>query len=77
VVQQDPHRQSVAHRGGWRGLSAPSLVRAVYTDIADVADDMTNRFELEINMSHANVMWRDEVSANIGTRIAAPSVNAD
>jgi 3-ketosteroid 9alpha-monooxygenase subunit A len=48
-----------------------------YTDIADVTDDMTNRFELEIDTSHANVMWHDEVSANIGARIAAPAVNAD
>ncbi|MBJ7465634.1 MAG: aromatic ring-hydroxylating dioxygenase subunit alpha [Mycolicibacterium sp.] len=36
-----------------------------YVDLADVTSDMTDRFELEVDTSHANTFWQQEVAENI------------
>src|SRR5207248_1562645 len=39
-----------------------------YVDVADVADDMTARFEFEIDTSHAVESWEKEVAENLRRR---------
>jgi 3-ketosteroid 9alpha-monooxygenase subunit A len=39
-----------------------------YVDIADVSDDMTARFEFEIDTSHAIESWQKEVAENLRRR---------
>ncbi|POX57374.1 3-ketosteroid-9-alpha-hydroxylase [Streptomyces sp. Ru71] len=41
-----------------------------YVDAADVKDEMTRRFEFELDTSRANETWRSEVEANL-TRLKA------
>ena len=41
-----------------------------YVDVADIAPDMTARFEFEIDTSHANDVWRAEVTENLAARVA-------
>ncbi|WP_309224108.1 MULTISPECIES: Rieske 2Fe-2S domain-containing protein [unclassified Mycobacteroides] len=36
-----------------------------YVDVADVTEDMTARFECEVDTTHANEEWQKEVAANI------------
>mgnify|MGYP000712250647 FL=1 len=36
-----------------------------YTDVADVTDDMTARFELEVDTKHAYGIWEEEVRQNL------------
>jgi 3-ketosteroid 9alpha-monooxygenase subunit A len=42
-----------------------------YVDVADVTDDMTARFEFEIDTTHAVEAWEKEVAANTAKRDAA------
>jgi len=39
-----------------------------YVDAADVTDDMVNRFELEVDTTHAYGMWQQEVNENLRRR---------
>ncbi|BBY48600.1 putative oxidoreductase [Mycolicibacterium arabiense] len=36
-----------------------------YVDVADVTPDMTDRFELEVDTTHANDFWQSEVADNM------------
>ncbi len=36
-----------------------------YVDVADIAPEMTTRFEFEVDTSHANEVWQAEVAANL------------
>jgi 3-ketosteroid 9alpha-monooxygenase subunit A len=42
-----------------------------YVDVADVTPDMTNRFELEVDTTHAYDVWQREVDENMQKRSAA------
>ncbi|WP_179466739.1 Rieske 2Fe-2S domain-containing protein [Mycolicibacterium vinylchloridicum] len=42
-----------------------------YVDVADVTPDMTNRFELEVDTTHAYDIWQREVDENLQKRAAA------
>ncbi|WP_109509168.1 Rieske 2Fe-2S domain-containing protein [Nocardioides speluncae] len=42
-----------------------------YVDVEDVTDEMTERFEFEIDTTRPNEAWRAEVKANIAAREAA------
>jgi 3-ketosteroid 9alpha-monooxygenase subunit A len=48
-----------------------------YVDVADVADDMTQRFEFEIDTSHAVQAWEREVADNLARRAAENGAAAD
>ncbi len=39
-----------------------------YTDVADIAPDMTDRFEFEVDTEHAQTQWRAEVADNLALR---------
>lgn len=39
-----------------------------YVDVADVTDEMTDRFEFEIDTTRPNEAWRAEVEANLAAR---------
>ena len=41
-----------------------------YVDVADVTDDMVDRFELEVDTTHANGVWQQEVEENLSRRDA-------
>ncbi|MFE6224944.1 Rieske 2Fe-2S domain-containing protein [Streptomyces sp. NPDC057854] len=41
-----------------------------YVDVADVKDEMTRRFEFEVDTQRANRAWRAEVDANLARRAA-------
>ncbi|WP_312008667.1 Rieske 2Fe-2S domain-containing protein [Nocardioides alcanivorans] len=41
-----------------------------YVDKADVATDMTDRFEFEVDVTKANEYWREEVAANLAKKAA-------
>jgi 3-ketosteroid 9alpha-monooxygenase subunit A len=41
-----------------------------YVDVADVTDEMTDRFEFEIDTSHAIESWEKEVAENLRRRAA-------
>ena len=36
-----------------------------YVDVADVTEEMTQRFEFEVDTAHANVNWEAEVAENM------------
>ena len=36
-----------------------------YVDVADVTADMTDRFEIEVDTTHANGIWQREVAENL------------
>jgi 3-ketosteroid 9alpha-monooxygenase subunit A len=38
-----------------------------YVDVADIAPDMVNRFEMEVDTTHAYNMWRREVADNLAS----------
>ena len=42
-----------------------------YVDVADVAPDMVDRFEYEVDTTHARVQWGNEVAANLAAASAA------
>ncbi|MDT4936692.1 MAG: 3-ketosteroid 9alpha-monooxygenase subunit [Pseudonocardiales bacterium] len=42
-----------------------------YVDIGDVSEDMTQRFEFEVDTTHAVEAWEHEVAANLARRDAA------
>lgn len=44
-----------------------------YVDIADITDDMTARFEYEVDTTHANTLWQQEVQHNIAQRTSTAS----
>ncbi|MEU3270764.1 Rieske 2Fe-2S domain-containing protein [Saccharomonospora sp. NPDC006951] len=39
-----------------------------YVDAAEVTDDMTSRFEFEVDTTRANEVWAEEVAANLARR---------
>ena len=39
-----------------------------YVDAADVQPDMTARFEQEVDTTHANDLWQQEVAANMAAK---------
>jgi 3-ketosteroid 9alpha-monooxygenase subunit A len=39
-----------------------------YVDVDDITDDMTARFEFEVDTTHANQVWTDEVAQNLSGR---------
>jgi 3-ketosteroid 9alpha-monooxygenase subunit A len=41
-----------------------------YVDVADVTEDMTQRFEFEVDTTRANEVWEQEVAANLARREA-------
>ena len=41
-----------------------------YVDVADVTDEMTERFEFEVDTTKANEFWRAEVAANLAQKAA-------
>ncbi|MEU2074806.1 Rieske 2Fe-2S domain-containing protein [Streptomyces sp. NPDC013489] len=47
-----------------------------YADAADVKDEMTRRFEFEIDTERANKAWRSEVEENLARRAAQPATGA-
>ncbi|OKJ65312.1 3-ketosteroid-9-alpha-hydroxylase [Streptomyces sp. CB02009] len=47
-----------------------------YADAADVKDEMTRRFEFEIDTERANKAWRSEVEENLARRAAQPGTGA-
>ncbi|GAA2774647.1 Rieske 2Fe-2S domain-containing protein [Streptomyces showdoensis] len=47
-----------------------------YVDAADVKDEMTRRFEFEIDTRRANAAWRAEVEENLARRAAEPGNGA-
>ncbi|MFC6063583.1 Rieske 2Fe-2S domain-containing protein [Streptomyces ochraceiscleroticus] len=47
-----------------------------YRDAADVPDEMTRRFEFEIDTERANKAWRAEVDANLARRAAGTGAGA-
>ncbi|MEU3749236.1 MULTISPECIES: Rieske 2Fe-2S domain-containing protein [Streptomyces] len=47
-----------------------------YVDVADVKDEMTRRFEFEIDTQRANKAWHAEVEENLARRAAAPETGA-
>ncbi|MFE6816962.1 Rieske 2Fe-2S domain-containing protein [Streptomyces sp. NPDC057677] len=47
-----------------------------YADVADVKDEMTRRFEFEIDTERANKAWRSEVEENLARRAAQPGTGA-
>ncbi|MBP2579689.1 phenylpropionate dioxygenase-like ring-hydroxylating dioxygenase large terminal subunit [Streptomyces sp. PvR006] len=47
-----------------------------YADAADVKDEMTRRFEFEIDTERANRAWRSEVEENLARRAAQPGTGA-
>jgi 3-ketosteroid 9alpha-monooxygenase subunit A len=42
-----------------------------YVDVADISEDMTQRFEFEVDTSHAVEAWEAEVAENMARRDAA------
>ena len=42
-----------------------------YTDVADISDDMVQRFEFEVDTTHAVEAWEAEVAENLAKRAAA------
>jgi 3-ketosteroid 9alpha-monooxygenase subunit A len=42
-----------------------------YVDVADITEDMTARFEFEVDTTHAVQAWEQEVAENIERRNAA------
>src|SRR5699024_7390323 len=42
-----------------------------YVDVADVTDEMTARFEYEIDTSKPNAAWRKQVEENLAARASA------
>ncbi|GAA3661924.1 Rieske 2Fe-2S domain-containing protein [Nocardioides ginsengisoli] len=47
-----------------------------YTDIADVKDEMTERFEFELDMTRPAEAWAQEVADNVAARDAAEAASA-
>ncbi|MFH8623469.1 Rieske 2Fe-2S domain-containing protein [Streptomyces vietnamensis] len=47
-----------------------------YVDVADVKDEMTRRFEFEIDTQRANAAWRAEVEENLARRAAETETGA-
>ncbi|MFE5597223.1 Rieske 2Fe-2S domain-containing protein [Streptomyces sp. NPDC056549] len=47
-----------------------------YVDVADVKDEMTRRFEFEIDTQRANTAWRAEVEENLARRAAETEAGA-
>ncbi|MER5204267.1 Rieske 2Fe-2S domain-containing protein [Streptomyces sp. NPDC002825] len=47
-----------------------------YVDVADVKDEMTRRFEFEIDTQRANTAWRAEVAENLARRAAETGTGA-
>ena len=41
-----------------------------YVDVADVTPEMTQRFEFEVDTTHANENWEREVQENLARRLA-------
>ncbi len=41
-----------------------------YVDVADVTEEMTRRFEFEVDTTRANEVWEQEVAANLARRAA-------
>ncbi|MGZ4587028.1 MAG: 3-ketosteroid-9-alpha-hydroxylase, partial [Mycobacteriaceae bacterium] len=41
-----------------------------YTDIDQVTEEMTQRFEFEVDTTHANVNWEAEVAENMRIKAA-------
>ena len=48
-----------------------------YVDVADVSDDMVQRFEFEVDTTHAVEAWEAEVAENMAQRDADRAVHAD
>ena len=48
-----------------------------YVDVADVSEDMTQRFEFEVDTSHAIEAWEREVAENIARRAAESEAQAE
>ncbi|GAA4691024.1 Rieske 2Fe-2S domain-containing protein [Nocardioides nanhaiensis] len=42
-----------------------------YVDVADIAPEMTDRFEFEVDTTQANEFWQEEVAENLARRDAA------
>ena len=42
-----------------------------YVDVADIAPEMTDRFEFEVDTTRANEYWHAEVAENLAKRAAA------
>lgn len=42
-----------------------------YVDVADIAPEMTDRFEFEVDTTKANEFWQEEVAENLAQRAAA------
>ncbi|MCA1227624.1 Rieske 2Fe-2S domain-containing protein [Saccharopolyspora sp. 6M] len=43
-----------------------------YTDVADLTEDMTGRFEFEVDTTRANIAWEQEVADNLARRADSP-----
>jgi 3-ketosteroid 9alpha-monooxygenase subunit A len=41
-----------------------------YVDVADISEDMTQRFEFEVDTAHAVQAWEQEVAENLARRAA-------
>ena len=53
----------VYRRRGWYGQ--------FYVDVEDVTEDMTRRFEFEVDTTRANEVWEQEVAENLARAEAA------
>ena len=48
-----------------------------YVDVADVTDEMTDRFEFEVDTTKANEFWRAEVAENLARKASEEQAAAD
>ena len=47
-----------------------------YVDVADIKPDMVARFEQEVDTTHANDLWHEEVAQNLANRITVGQAHA-
>jgi 3-ketosteroid 9alpha-monooxygenase subunit A len=47
-----------------------------YTDVEDITEDMTRRFEFEVDTTHAQQVWEAEVEHNLALRATHPAGHA-
>ena len=48
-----------------------------YVDVADVTDEMTDRFEFEVDTTKANEFWRAEVAENLARKASEEKAAED
>jgi 3-ketosteroid 9alpha-monooxygenase subunit A len=64
-VEQDRHRKPLLTEEDSPACQHRRWYAQFYVDGADVKSDMIARFEREVDTTHANDLWEDEVARNI------------